>query len=153
MNSWTLFQGASSRTTRTTGSAETSAIGANWFSSYGGLFPCRRSASGITEMDESASSTRPVLDDDALLQDPLHRDGGGPPGKLGDAARRERHDHRDWAGRVGVLRERGNSQERQSNQRNPLAHAFLQEGRSILPAQSSWLKRPESSAAGGSAIR
>src|SRR5258708_2473325 len=56
MNSWTVFQGASSRTTRTTGSAETRAIGANWFSSYGGLFPCRRSASAITEMDESAIS-------------------------------------------------------------------------------------------------
>jgi hypothetical protein len=57
MNSLAVFHGLSAGTTSTVGSAEINAIGANWSTVNAGGRLKRRSASGMIEIDDSASST------------------------------------------------------------------------------------------------
>jgi hypothetical protein len=57
MNSASVFQGASARTTNTVGSAVNRAIGLNWSSVYAGLRCSTLSASGRIEIDDRLSST------------------------------------------------------------------------------------------------
>ena len=57
MNSLAVFHGLSLRTTRIVGSAEINAIGANWSMVKAGGRPKSLSASGMMEIDESASSS------------------------------------------------------------------------------------------------
>jgi hypothetical protein len=56
MNSRAVFHGLSARTTSTVGSAEISAMGANWSTVNAGCRPKSLSASGMIEMLDSASS-------------------------------------------------------------------------------------------------
>src|SRR5262245_25618861 len=56
MNSRAVFHGLSARTTRTVGSADTRAIGANWSTVNAGGRPKILSASGMIEIEDSASS-------------------------------------------------------------------------------------------------
>jgi hypothetical protein len=56
MKSAAVFQGLSAGTTRIVGSAEISAIGANWSTVNAGGRPKSLSASGMIEIEESARS-------------------------------------------------------------------------------------------------
>ena len=57
MNSLAVFHGLSARTTRIVGSAEISAIGANWSTVKAGWRSKILSASGMIEIEDSASSS------------------------------------------------------------------------------------------------
>ena len=57
MNSLAVFHGLSARTTRMVGSAEISAIGANWSTVNAGGRSKILSASGMIEIEDSASSS------------------------------------------------------------------------------------------------
>ena len=57
MNSFAVFHGLSARTTRIVGSAEISAMGSNWSTVKAGGRPKSLSASGMIEIDDSASSS------------------------------------------------------------------------------------------------
>ena len=56
MNSPAVFHGLSVRTTRMVGSAEIKAMGSNWSTVKAGGLPNSLSASGMIEIEDSASS-------------------------------------------------------------------------------------------------